>query len=234
MVVLADGRLVAAQLNEAVRIIDIATGAELWHCDGLIHGGLAVGPGDGWVYYTAGESIVAIDPNEPVLTRCTPKWSFDVAAAIPAYSGSGKDLVVGADDTVYLLVPGYGPVAVKAGVLPAAVLQWYQPSQGATRMLLGAGDRLFIGTDDARVLELEAATGVPVWSTALGFTEGGDRTRITIEAVNGLTLGPAASGGLLYVSHGEHISVVPVDSAGLLAGAWPMLRGNTANTGHAW
>jgi len=204
-----DGVIYVANIGIGIFAIDPSSGDELWRFEIPCNSHLAIGA-SGTLYFTSGTRVFALEPSSCMNGTCSLAWSLDTAI------GLSDEIVVGEDDTVYV-TGASGVFAVRKGML-----LWSNRNLGGRKLLLGEGGNLYVGTDNGKVFELDAFTGAMEWHTVLP----------DYGAVNSMNMN---SDGLLYVSHGNRLTVVPTNSTGLAKVPWPReLRDEKNYTNVCW
>ena len=174
--VVADGRAVVGAESGAVLALDLVTGDELWRASvaGRVRSGLAVVDG-----------VVVVGDGGGSLRAFTLEdgdglWSLELGASVRS-----RIAVLGDAAFVATVAGEVWSVEVKTGAL-----RWRtRVTEAAVRAgPVVAGSRVIVGTDDRRVVALDADRGTVTWEASVGGVVRG---------------APAVGGDFVYVAAGD-------------------------------
>jgi outer membrane protein assembly factor BamB len=202
----SDGRVFHADRPDRVIAFDAVSGRELWRRtlqdeDGMpAHINTGLGAGADAVYVGTRQGTVhAFGAADGEVL-----WQHRLSSEVAAPPVAGGRLVVARsnDGRIYGLDAATGtPRWIQEAVVPPLSLQ------GSSRVYI-AGDRVYAGLDNGRLLAIAADSGEVLWETAIGIPEG----RSEFERLVDLDADPVHDGKSLYVaSYQTRIaSVAPV------------------------
>lgn len=205
--------------------IDAGTGRVAWQAVGLPDVAGVVGPAGPAVSerlavfpFSSGEILAVFREGG------TPAWRASITGTRVGRAYGGFSDITGdpvfADGRIYVGNATGRTVALDEGTGE----RLWTAREGAMGPPWPAGDSVFLVTDDARLVRLDAATGAPIWEEALpGFVSQRPRRR---QAVH-VHYGPILAGGRLLVASSDGLlrSFDPVD--GDLVGAVAIPGGAT-------
>lgn len=191
---LSEGRVYHADRPDRIIAFDAVSGRELWRQtlsaeDGVqAHINTALGGGADAIYVGTQQGVVyafAAADGELLWKR---RLSSEVSAPPVA---SGRLVVARSNDgRIHGLDAGTGaPRWVQEAAVPALSLQ------GSSRAYI-AGDRVFVGLDNGRLMAIATDSGEVLWETAVGIPTG----RSEFERLVDLDADPVYDGGTLYVA----------------------------------
>lgn len=148
-------------------------------------------PAGDWLGWRRGYSAHGFSPLAEITTRNVGELRLAWSWTLPAGSTEGVPVV--RDGTMFVV--GYGDIVQALDAATGDLLWQYTHTlaSGASpfhkRGIALYGERLYLGTSDARVVALDVHTGKPVWSTEVGdFTQR--------EGING---GPVVAQGRVMI-----------------------------------